>query len=178
VPQLQEELVMTSPLLPYANSYLLLESAGVPTVSDGRITTTTEGKFLVHCYLTRQDSTGTTTGADYIPTQASPGNTLPGSSGDVYLYRGYALRYAEVDDEYELGDALPATNSWVSLLSTTKPDWLDAGVSGKHLQGSEQPKYTVIERATGKYGGTNIDVTVSVNIGGIPITVRSGDLLN
>jgi hypothetical protein len=171
-------MVMSSPLLPYANSYLLLESTGAPVVSDGRITTTVEGKFLVHCYLTRQDSASTTTGADYIPTQSSPGNTLPGSSGDVYLYRGYALRYAEVDEEYELGDALPAVNSWVSLLSTTKPDWLSAGVSGQHQQGSEQPKYTTIERATGKYGGTNIDVTVSVNIGGIPVTVRSGDLLN
>jgi hypothetical protein len=169
---------MSSPLLPYANSYLLLESAGIPTVSDGRITATIEGKFLVHCYLTRQDSTGVTTGADYIPAQASTGNTLPGSSGDVYLYRGYALRYAEVDEEYELGDALPTTISWVSLLSTTKPDWLSAGVSGQHLQGSEQPKYTTVERSTGKYGGTNIDLTVSVNIGGIPVTIRSGDLLN
>lgn len=169
---------MSSPLLPYANSYLLLESTGAPTVSGGRITATVDGKFLVQCYLTRQDSTGTTTGADYIPTQASPGNTLPGSSGDVYLYRGYALRYVEVDEEYELGDALPAENSWISLLSTTKPSWLSAGVSGQHQQGSEQLKYMTIERVTGKYGGTNIDLTVSVNIGGIPITVRSGDLLN
>ena len=169
---------MTSPLLPYANGYLLLESTGAPTVSDGRITATVEGRFLVHCYLTRQDSAGTTTGANYVPTKDTPGSVLPGSSGDVYLYRGYALRYAEVDEEYELGDVLPTANSWVSLLSTTKPDWLSAGVSGQHLQGGEQPKYTVIERATGKYGGTNIDQTVSVNIGGIPITVRSGDLLN
>lgn len=169
---------MTSPLLPYANSYLLLQSTGVPAVLSGRIISTPNAYFVVQCYLSRQDSTGTSTGADYLPSQSTPGSNFPGTSGDVYLYRGYALRYAQVTSEYELGDALPTGTTWTQLLSTTKPVWLASGISGKHLQGNEDIKYAVVERPTGKYGGTNIDLTVSVNIGGVPITVRSGDVLN
>lgn len=169
---------MSSPLLPYANSYLLLESGGTPEVINGRIVTSSGARYVVHCYLKRQDSTNTTTGADYVPTQTSPGDVLPGVSGDIYLYRGYALRYVEVSGTYELGDALPSDGLWVPLLSTTKLDWFVAGSSGKHLQGTEQVKYMTIERCTGKYGGSGIDSIVSVNIGGVPLTIRSGDLLN
>ena len=169
---------MASPLLAYANSYLLIEAKGAPTVSNGRIVASSIGRYLVQCYLTRQDSTGTTTGGDHVPGQLSPGDTLPGSSGDVYLYRGYGLRYKAVDSGYALGEGLIPSGSWISLLSNTKPQWISGGVSGQHLQGNEQVKFMTIERASGKYGGTGIDSTVSVNIGGIPLTIRSGDLLN
>jgi hypothetical protein len=169
---------MTSPLLPYANSYLLLQSTGAPAVLSGRIIAGPNGYFVVQCYLTRQDSTGTSTGADYLPTQTSPGSGFPGTSGDVYLYRGYALRYTPVTAQYTLADPLPASTVWTNLLSTNKPVWLAPGISGKHLQGNEDIKYTVVERPTGKYGGIAIDEIVSTNIGGIPITVRSGDQLN
>jgi hypothetical protein len=167
---------MTSPLLPYANAFLTVDATGAPTVENGRIVATSSARYLIRCYLTRQDSTGVTTGADYLPTQASPGSMLPGTSGVAYLYRGYGLQYAQVDESYELGvDPAPGAG-WTNLLSSSKPGWLMAGAQARHMQGDEPVKWAVLERVTGKFGGSNIDATISVNIGGIPLILRSGDL--
>lgn len=167
---------MTSPLLPYANAFLTVDATGAPTVENGRIVATQSARYLIRCYLTRQDSTGVTTGADYLPTQASPGGTLPGSSGVVYLYRGYGLQYTQVDENYELGvDPVPGTG-WAYLVASARPEWLVAGAQVQHIQGSEPPKWAVLEQVTGKFGGSNIDATISMNIGGIPLIVRSGGL--
>jgi hypothetical protein len=169
---------MTSPLLPYATAYLVITAQGVPAVVDGRITTQPGDRYAVHCYLKRQDSAGTSTGADYLPSQNAPGDNLPGVSGDVYLYRGYALRYAELPAEFTDGDAIPTSLTWTPLLSSSVPEWLTGGIQVQHRQGLEQYKTSMIERITGKYGGEGIDEIVSQSVGGIPITVRSGDLLN
>lgn len=169
---------MTSPLLPYANAYLLIEERGVPTNVNGRIVASVSSKKLVQCYLKRQDSAGTSTGADYVPTRTGNGDVLPGVSGDVYLYRGYALRYATVSNTYDLMDVVPSSLVWTTFVSTSVPTWFGAGVSGKHRNGNEKTKYMVIERCTGKYGGTSIDQIISENIGGVPLVIYSGDVLN
>lgn len=169
---------MTSPLLPYVNSYLLLQSTGVPVVVNGRIIASPTSKFILECYLARQDSSGTSTGGDHLPLQSSPGDSFPGVSGDVYLYRGYALRYAPVGSTYTLNDPIPPGLVWTQLVSTKKPAWLIPGATGQHQHGAEDPKYAVIERPTGRYGGTGVDAIISASIGGIPIIVRSGDLIN
>jgi hypothetical protein len=167
---------MSSPLLPYANAYLLFSLDGAPTIVDGRYTTTVTATYVVEAYLTRQDSTGVTTGADYIPTQTSPGNTLPGASGVVYLYRGYALRYAPVEAGYDpSGAPQDASLAWVDATDVT---WLKPGLTGVHAHGDEPIKRTKVERATGKYGGVAIDQIVRINISGVPITVRSGDVVD
>jgi hypothetical protein len=162
---------MTSPLLPYANSYLLITSQGTPQVVDGRVTTEDATRYIVQCYLVRQQAAGTTTGADYIPTQTTPGEILPGSSGLVYLYRGYALRYA-ITTISNL-ENIPSTLAWNAI---TNQPWLTGGATCYHRQGNEQIKYCTIETATGKYGNTGIDSIINQKIAGIPITVRSGDL--
>jgi hypothetical protein len=178
VQEVPGETAMMSPLLPYANAYLLIVAQGVPTVVDGRFVPGAGQGYLVKCYLSRQDSTGVTTGADYLPSRTTPGDILPGVGGDVYLYRGYALGYAEVPGGHELGVDAPPLGPWIGLLSDAVPDWLRAGVIARHLQGREAVKHSKIERSSGKFGGTDIDFQVSVNIGGIPIIVRSGDVLN
>lgn len=168
---------MTSPLLPYANSYLAIRSMGAPTIENGRIKQEPGNQYLVRCYLTRQDSTGTTTGADYLPTQSTPGTTLPGSSGQVYLYRGYALNWITAPADYEPGnEPLDENMGWQRISPTTKPTWLAEGITALHIQGLETPKQATIERCSGKYGGTAIDEIISREIAGIPIAVRSGDI--
>jgi hypothetical protein len=162
---------MTSPLLPYTNAYLQISSQGAPSIDNGRFVTTAGVTYVIQCYCVRQDSTGTTTGAEYAPTRQNPGNTLPGVSGEVYLYRGYALRYGVGDL-----DSLPA--AWITISADDVPTWLAAGVSGQHRQGNEQVKATTIERVSGKYGGTAIDQIISAQIKGVPITLRSGDVIN
>lgn len=164
---------MTSPLLPYANAYLLVPTLGTPSVVAGRITQPASTLYLLHCYLKRQDSTGTSTGADYLPTQLSPGDRLPGTSGEAYLYRGYALRHQAVASDFTFTSPIPTAN-WLPLTST--PTWLPPGTACQHLQGTETPKPCRIERNTGRYGGTQIDALLVAEIGGIPLTIRSGDL--
>lgn len=164
---------MTSPLLPYANAYLVITEQGSPEVVDGRVTTGAGSTHLIQCYLKRQDSTGTTTGADYLPGQSSSGSTFPGASGDVYLYRGYALRQAVAPSNYDAKtDALPSGLIWQTVSGTL----LRPGLDCIHLQGTESPKPCRIERSTGKYGGAQIDEIITEYVGGIQIIVRSGDL--
>ena len=163
---------MTSPLGAYANAYLLITSEGVPTVIEGRVTASSGDTYLVECYLKRQESQGVNTGASYGKV-----NMMPGASGDAYLYRGYALRYAKVTTDYDL-QALNTNVSWIELRSMTKPSWLVDGSVCKHQQGLEQTKHCTIERCSGKYGGNQIDELISNEIGGIPIIVRSGDVIN
>lgn len=169
---------MTSPLLPYATSYLVITAEALPSVVNGRVVSQDGDKYAVHCYLKRQDSSGTSTGADYLPSQNTPGSMLPGVSGDVYLYRGYALRYAELAGEFTDDLPIPTNLTWVPLDSASVPAWLTGGVQCQHRQGLEQYKSSAIERVSGKYGGEGIDAIVSSSIGGVPITIRSGDVLN
>jgi hypothetical protein len=163
---------MTSPLGAYANAYLLITSEGVPTITDGRVIASSGDTYLVECYMKRQESQGVNTGASYGKV-----NMMPGASGDAYLYRGYALRYAKVIIDYDL-ENLSTNIAWSELKSTTKPSWLIDGLICKHKQGLEQVKHCTIERCSGKYGGNQIDELISNEIGGIPITVRSGDVIN
>jgi hypothetical protein len=163
---------MTSPLLPYVNACLLITSEGIPEIVDGRIISESGSTYLVQCYMKRQDSQGVTTGASY-----EKANTMPGASGNAYLYRGYALRYAETANVYDLDNA-NFNIAWTELKSTAKPSWLVDGLRCKHKQGLEQIKYCIIERCSGAYGGNKIDALIGEEIGGIPITVRSGDVLN
>lgn len=164
---------MTSPLLPYANAYLVITQQGSPEVIDGRVVTTAGSAYIIECYLKRQDSTGTTTGADYLPTQTGASTVLPGASGEVYLYRGYALRQATAPTGYDpTADGIPAGAVWGSISGGL----LAPGVDCWHIQGVEAPKRSRIERSTGKYGGVRIDEIITEYVGGTPIVVRSGDL--
>ena len=164
---------MTSPFLPYVNSYLLLSSLGVPSVVNGRVTVSSGPKYLVECYLKRQDSTGTTTGGDkYLEKQS-------GVSGSVFLYRGYALRYVQVSNTYDIDSSIISSSySWTTLSSDNLPNWFVSGATGRHRQGNEQSKHVIIESSAGEYGGTAIDSMIRLNVGGIPITISSGEVLN
>lgn len=169
---------MTSPLMPYAYSYLLITATGAPSVVNGRIVMAEGSKYLVQCYFSRQDSSGVTTGADYYPTKGSPGETLPGASGQVYLYRGYGLQYVQVIDGYELGEDVIPVTGWATLVSSDVPDWLYDGVECECLHGNEAAKYAKIEKMSGKYGGLGIDQIISASIQGIPLTITCGELVS
>jgi hypothetical protein len=169
---------MTSPLLDYANGYLLVRQQGTPSIVNGRVQQTAGTTYLVQCYLKRQDSTGTSTGADYVPVQSRGGAAIDGASGQIYLYRGYALRYAVVSSTYDL-EALSLTGVTFSAFTfTSVPEWLVAGVSGSHKQGREKVAYFSVETCGGKFGNSGIDELINNNIEGIPIVIRSGQVLN
>jgi hypothetical protein len=169
---------MTSPLLPYANGYLLIAQQGTPSVVQGRITQTPGTNYLVQCYLKRQDSAGTSTGADYMPLQSGSSNGLTGAGGQIYLYRGYALRYASVGSSYNLDTLSLSGLTFAEFNVTNVPSWLRAGIEARHRQGAEKSAYCIIETASGKFGNDAIDDLINENIGGIPLVIRSGQVLN
>ena len=170
---------MASPLLPYVNALLLVQSTGEVTVVNGRVVGAAGPSYVIEAYMVRQDSTGTTTGAEYAPTRQRAGDVLPGASGEVYLYRGYGLRWGVVSNDYELGQSLGVGHVWVELNAASLPEWLSAGTRALHLQGtSESPKECRIERVTGKYGGSGIDQVISNEIKGVPMVLRSGDVID
>lgn len=168
---------MTSPLQNYANAYLVTTSKEAPAISNGRIISEDDKHYVVQCYLVRQQSTGTSTGGDYIPVQTTPGDKMPGSSGVVYLYAGYALRYGLLPNDYEQGDMIPSNTNW-TIITSELPSWLVIGQECTHLQGREPAKYCKIERISGKYGNSAIDDIIISEVGGVPIIVRSGDLID
>jgi hypothetical protein len=168
---------MVSPLLTYVNAYILITSEGSPEVINGRITKVEDQRYVIGCYLKRQQSTGTSTGADYLPSQVVPGQALPGTSGVVYLYNGYALRHAPVGSGYILGSSSNEGLAWTDI-EDTRPEWLYQGIRCEHLQGNEPLKYCTIERISGVYGNEGIDRLINKEIGGIPIVIRSGDLID
>ena len=170
---------MTSPLLPYINAYLLIPgNQGAPVVTSGRVTKTASNTYLLGAYITRQQASGTTTGADYVPTQTNTTDMLPGTSGVVYLYAGYAIRFATVSSGYNLEINNTSSLNWTALNGTNTPTWLTTGLAVMHKQGNEPIKYSKIERISGRHGNAAIDMIINNEIGGIPIIIRSGDTID
>jgi hypothetical protein len=84
-----------------------------------------------------------------------------------------------VSNDYELGQSLGVGHVWVELNAASLPEWLTTGTRALHLQGtSESPKECRIERVTGKYGGSGIDQVISNEIKGVPMVLRSGDVID
>jgi hypothetical protein len=167
---------MASPLLPYANAHLLVVSRGLPSMVNGRVVTTASTRYLMKCYLVRQQSNGTTSGADYLPIRTSGSDILPGAGGQIYLYEGYALQYAEAPNNYDAGDVIPDDLTWTDF-TVAALGWLTPGTKCEHMHGIEEVKYSTVERMTGKYGNAGIDEIIVAEIGGIPLLVRSGELV-
>ena len=169
---------MASPLLAYVNAYLVFTSEGTPEIANGRVVASGGQRYIVEAFLTRQDGTSTSTGADYYPSRSNPGEMMPGSGGGVSVYRGYGLRYASVGDGFDIDvDGVPSSG-WTVLNASNVPAWLVNGVQCVHKQGREPAKVCGVEFVTGKYGGSGIDQLVSDEVGGIPLVVYSGTLLN
>lgn len=166
---------MTSPLLTYSNAWLLITQQGTPTISNGRVTTSAGNTYLVECYLARQQSRGTDTGADYTKTGAQG---TKGASGQVYLYRGYALRYGAVSSGYDLSVLNLSGITFQEFTSNNKPEWLKDGVSGLYRHGNEKPAYFAIENSAGRFGNAGIDEIINTSIGGLQLIIRSGQVIN
>jgi hypothetical protein len=169
---------MSSPLLPYANALLFIEATGEVEVVGGRMTRGVSDTYIIQCYMVRQDTDGVTTGGEYSPTRQSPGDVLPGVSGETVLYRGYGLRWLPAPVGYVPGNELITTQPWTALGAEVLPDWLVVGCKGMHVQGRERPKYCKVDRVTGRYGGDGIDGVISNEIKGVPLVVRSGDVID
>lgn len=168
---------MASVLLGYANAYLVLRTAVPPTLVNGRLTRAVGEECLVRCYLPRQQLSGVSSGADYLPSLTLSSDVLPGGSGEVYYYSGYGLRWAPAPGNYEQGlEPDDGDSSWQDLVPDVLPAWLYSGAEGLLIQGLEPGKPCVVERCTGRYGGAAIDGLIAANVGGVPLFIRAGQV--
>lgn len=169
---------MASPLLPYANGLLLIKVSGAPSISGGRVISSAGSWRVVQCYLKKQQSTGTSTGGDYVLSQTASNLRTGSAGGFVYLYRGYALKYATLTTEPNFATLDQSTLTFVDVDAVNGESWLVTGSSGQHRQGTEKPAYFDFESVGGKFGSAGIDEIIGSSVGGLPIVIRSGQVLN
>ena len=167
---------MTSPLLPYANSAILIASSGAVTVVDGRLAAAVGNRYLIKAFLKREQSTGTETGGTKTPLRGQAGNILPGASGEYFLYRGYALQYATVASSFVLGTSSEAGLTYRDIQQQFT--WMLPGQNGQLRFGDDRILNAQIQRSSGIFGGQGIDEIIYSEIGGIEIQVTGAELEN
>ncbi len=167
---------MASPLLPYANSRILIHSEGGVEVAGGRIEATAGPIYLIRAFLAREQSTGTETGGVKVPSKRERGVILPGGSGESFLYRGYALQYAVVSSTFVLGESSESGLLFNDIQQQLK--WMLPGTGGLMKFGNDPVMTANIERSSGNYGGQGIDQIIYEEIGGVQIQLTGGDLQN
>ena len=165
---------MASPLLPYANSAIVIASTGAVSNVDGRITAAAGNRYLVKAFLKREQSTGTETGGTKTPLRGQVGNILPGASGEYFLYRGYALQYATVASNFVLGTSSETNLVYADIQQQFA--WMLPGQNGQLRFGDDRILNAQIQRSSGVFGGQGIDEIIYSEIGGVQIQVTGGEL--
>lgn len=168
---------MSSPLLPYANSRVLVVADGVPTVEDGRIISEGGSVYLVRAFMKRTQYTGVSSGSKKIPLESQlDGQMLPGASGDQFYYRGYSLDYTIVSNTFVLGSSSEAGLRFTKI--QTQPDWLSTGREAKFKFGQDPILNARIERSSGVFGGIGIDKIIYKEIGGVELQLTGTEIQN
>lgn len=165
---------MASPLLPYANSAIVIASTGAVSTVDGRITAAAGNRYLIKAFLKRQQSTGTESGSTKTPLRGQAGNILPGASGEYFLYRGYALQYATVPSTFVLGTSSESNLQYTKIQEQFA--WMLPGQNGQLRFGDDRILNAQIQRSSGVFGGVGIDDIIYNEIGGVEIQVTGAEL--
>ena len=167
---------MASPLLPYANSAIVISSTGAVSAVDGRITAVAGSRYLIKAFLKREQSTGTESGSTKTPLRGQAGTLLPGASGEYFLYRGYALQYATLSSNFVLGTTSETDLQYTDIQQQFT--WMLPGQSGQLRFGDDRILNAQIQRSSGVFGGVGIDDIIYNEIGGVEIQVTGAELQN
>jgi hypothetical protein len=125
--------------------------------------------YLVKCFLKRADSQGTESGAKQIP--STRGSTLPGVSGQVNLYRGYALQYTTWAGPFGGSES---NIIWTDI--TGRLPWIFPGMKVTMRVGLDSVITGTIQQTSGVFGGLGIDEILYDQIQGIPMIISGGTL--
>lgn len=168
---------MASPLLPYANSRLIVRVEDNINVVNGRIKATSVGGVLVKCFLKRAQYSGVSSGSKKLPLESQlDGRMLPGASGDQFYYRGYALEYANVPTGWAFADD-ESSLTWHQI--SIQHQWMLPGAVVKMSFGDDPyMQHATIERSSGIFGGQGIDEIIYQEIGGVQIQLTAGEIQN
>ena len=169
---------MASPLLPYNNGRILVPDEGTVALQSGRWVTDTVTAHLVELFIKRQQYSGVSSGSKQVPLASQlNGEMMPGASGDMFFYRGYALRSVEVPSNWNLETDSEAGLAWQPI--TTTPPWGNPGKEVQFKFGTEEiMRFAKIQRFSGQYGGKGIDEILYKNMGGVEIQLTGADLEN
>lgn len=170
---------MTSPLLPYANSRLLVQSKGEVTASaNGRLQEADGQAYFVVAFMKRAEYNGVSSGSKPLPlTSQLDGEMMPGGSGDQFYYRGYALQYALAPSGVSLAGIDESTLTMLQV--TGQATWLEPGTVCEFAFGDDPiVEYARVQRSSGVFGGQGIDQIVYEQLGGVQLQITSGEVLN
>lgn len=165
---------MASPLLEYANALIKATSQGSIVITNGRPLVTGTVTYVVRCYIQRQQYNGVTSGSKRLPLESQlEGRMLPGASGDQFYYRGYALEKAELAEGL---DWLEDSDSLAFTQVTGQESFLLPGREVDFSFGVEPVMKAVVQRSSGKYGGSGIDEILYPAIGGVEIQLTGAEV--
>ncbi len=169
---------MASPLLPYANSRLLVPNQGTVSLVNGRWEEAAGDYYLVKCFQNRSQYSGVSSGSKMIPIASQlDGQMMPGASGDQFYYRGYALEWTTVPNTWDLETSDEA--GLVYSLVTTQYSWMATGTECKFRFGQDPVMQAAkIQRSSGRYGGQGIDEIIYKEIGGVELQITGAELQN
>lgn len=166
---------MASPLLPYANSRILVTAQGTVSIVDGRLTPATGQTYLVLCFMSRTQYSGVSSGSKKVPLESQlQGRMMPGASGDAFYYRGYALEYAPVAADYNIATGDESLLSFSTV--TLQLPFLYPSREVRFFFGNEKEMVGRIERSSGIFGGTGIDEIIYSEVGGVQLQITGGEL--
>lgn len=166
-----------SPLAPYINSRVIVP--GVPEVTNvnGRFVETAGDSYLIKSFLKRAQYSGVSSGSKPIPLASQlDGRMMPGGSGDLFYYRGYALEYAAVPNTYTL--EAPDETGLVFLEVTTQYAWMKTGTEVTLQFGDDPLLFSKLQRTSGVFGGQGIDEIIYQNIAGVQLQLDGGEIQN
>ena len=169
---------MTSPLLPYANSRVLVPNLGAVSLVNGRWVEAAGDYYLVKAFLKRQQYSGVSSGSKLIPIPSQlDGEMMPGASGDSFFYRGYALEWTNVPSGWDMKLSDESTLTWQPVV--TQYEWLATGTECQFRLGQDpiMPK-AKIQRSSGVFGGQGIDQILYQEIGGVELQLTGGEVQN
>ena len=151
---------------------------GTVSIVDGRFTSASGDYNLVELFMKRAQYSGVSSGSKKLPLESQlDGEMMPGGSGDQFFYRGYALRYAQVADTWDLETSDESALAWTQM--TGQPDWMATGTEVQFRFGNDPVMYGAkIERSSGIFGGQGIDEIIYREIGGVQLQVTGGELQN
>ena len=169
---------MASPLLSYANSRILVPGQGAVSLVNGRWVEAAGDSYLVKCFLSRAQYNGVSSGSKLVPIPSQlDGEMMPGASGDMFYYRGYALEYTAVASTWDLEASDESSLTWSAV--TTQYSWLSTGSECPFRFGQDPIMPAAkIQRSSGQYGGQGIDEIIYKEIGGVELQLTGAELQN
>lgn len=167
---------MASPLLPYANALVRVQSAGAVTNVNGRFVSAAGPVYLYRCFLKRQQYPNVGTGGKKEPVAGvNYNNLLPGVSGESFLYRGYYLQKATVADTFDWQGDLGSV-TWSDVASSESA--LKPGTDVLFKLGYTPVMSARVERSSGVFGGSGIDAILYAELGGVQLQLTGAELLS